>query len=160
MEVTVIAGSTSDKDFVIECVKTLKELGITYDVKFLSAHRNPEILMEEIKKSDSNIFIAIAGMAAALPGFIASITHKPVIGVPLSGKVPYDSILSILQLPKGIPVATVGVDNVKNAALLAARIISVYNKDVENNLLEYIKREKEKNYKDGKNLAEELIKNV
>ncbi len=160
MEVTVIAGSTSDKDFVIECIKTLKELGITYDVRFLSAHRNPEILMEEIKKSDSNVFIAIAGMAAALPGFIASITHKPVIGVPLSGKVPYDSILSILQLPKGIPVATVGVDNVKNAALLAARIISVYNKDVENNLLEYIKREKEKNYKDGKNLAEELIKNV
>ncbi|MGC8610203.1 MAG: 5-(carboxyamino)imidazole ribonucleotide mutase [Thermoplasmata archaeon] len=160
MDVTIVAGSTSDKDYVIECAKTLKELNIKYEIKFISAHRNPEILMEEIKNSDSNVFIAIAGMAAALPGFISSITHKPVIGVPLSGKVPFDSILSILQLPKGVPVATVGVDNAKNAALLAARIISLYNKDVEKSLLEYIKREKEKSYNDGKNLAKELNENV
>ncbi|MEM3327835.1 MAG: AIR carboxylase family protein, partial [Thermoplasmata archaeon] len=115
MDVQIFAGSPNDKEYIYDVAKVLKELNISYSIKIISAHRNPEKLMEEVRSSNAKIFIAIAGMSAALPGFIASITRKPVIGLPISGKVPYDSLLSMVQLPKGVPVAVVGVDNGKNA---------------------------------------------
>lgn len=157
MDVQIFAGSASDKDYVKEVVSILKELNITYDVKIISAHRNPEKLMQIVKSSDANVFITIAGLSAALPGFVASLTYKPVIGIPLSGKVPFDSLLSMVQMPKGIPVAVVGVDNAKNGALLAARIVSIYNKEVEEKLKNYIKNENEKVLESSKKAEEELI---
>lgn len=157
MDVQIIAGSASDRDIVREAVAVLKELGVEYSVRIISAHRNPEVLMEEIRKSDAKVFIAIAGMSAALPGFIASITRRPVIGVPVSGRVPFDSLLSMVQLPKGVPVAVVGVDNAKNGALLAARIIAIGNENVDRNLEKYIENEKKKSLDEGKRVEEELI---
>ncbi|MEM4162346.1 MAG: AIR carboxylase family protein, partial [Thermoplasmata archaeon] len=92
-----------------------------------------------------------------LPGFIASITRKPVIGLPISGKVPYDSLLSMVQLPKGVPVAVVGVDNGKNAALLAARILALSNNEIDKSLEIYIEKERRKSLEEGEKLERELI---
>jgi 5-(carboxyamino)imidazole ribonucleotide mutase len=93
--------------------------------------------MELVEKSDADIFIGVAGLAAALPGAIASHTHRPVIGVPVSGKVNLDSILSITQMPPGVPVAAVGLDNGENAAILAAEILSLADKALEARLKAY-----------------------
>ncbi|MFP3318352.1 MAG: 5-(carboxyamino)imidazole ribonucleotide mutase [Thermoplasmata archaeon] len=157
MDVQIFAGSASDREIVKDAVAVLKDLGINYSVKIISAHRHPELLMEYVRKSDAKVFIAIAGMSAALPGFIASITRRPVIGVPVSGKVPFDSILSMVQLPKGVPVAVVGVDNAKNAALLAARILAISDNNIDKNLERYIENEKRKSIEEGKKVEEELI---
>ena len=121
----------------------LKKFGIEYEVHVASAHRTPE-KVEEIANSDAEVFIAIAGLAAALPGSIAAHTTKPVIGVPVSGKVNMDAILSIVQMPPGIPVAAVGLDRGDNAALLAAEILSVGNKKLREKLDEYRKEMREK----------------
>jgi 5-(carboxyamino)imidazole ribonucleotide mutase len=127
--VAVIVGSSKDLDNAERAVKILKENGVDIDLKVLSAHRNPEELENYIKENDEeiDIYIAMAGMSAALPGFIASRTEKPVIGVPLavgplSG---LDALLSIVQMPKGVPVATVGIDMAENAAYLALRILKL-----------------------------------
>ncbi|MCI4434702.1 MAG: 5-(carboxyamino)imidazole ribonucleotide mutase [Thermoplasmata archaeon] len=157
MDVQIFAGSSSDREIVKDAVAVLKDLGINYSVKIISAHRHPELLMEYVRKSDAKVFIAIAGLSAALPGFIASITRRPVIGVPVSGKVPFDSILSMVQLPKGVPVAVVGVDNAKNAALLAARILAISDNNIDKNLERYIENEKRKSIEEGKKVEEELI---
>ncbi|MGC8689410.1 MAG: 5-(carboxyamino)imidazole ribonucleotide mutase [Thermoplasmata archaeon] len=157
MDVEIFAGSVSDRELVKEAASVLKELGIKYKIRIISAHRNPEILMQEVKGSDAKVFIAIAGMSAALPGFVASLTRKPVIGVPVSGKVPYDSILSMVQLPKGVPVAVVGADNAKNGALLAARILALFNEEIDKNLERYIENERKKSLEDGKKVEEELV---
>jgi len=157
MDVQILAGSASDRDHLKEIVDVLKELGISYDVKIISAHRNPQELMNLVKNSDANVFIAVAGLSAALPGFISSLTTKPVIGVPISGKVPFDSLLSMVQMPKGVPVAVVGLDNARNGALLAARIVSLYNKNVNEKLKEYMKIENEKALEAGKRALEDLI---
>jgi 5-(carboxyamino)imidazole ribonucleotide mutase len=134
MDIEIILGSKSDLPVLKDCVSVLKQLKIEYNVSILSAHRSPERLKEHVIKAKAKVFIAFAGLSAALPGFIASYTLKPVIGVPLSGKVPYDSLLSMAQLPKGVPVAVVGVDNAKNAALLAARILAISSKELAENL--------------------------
>jgi 5-(carboxyamino)imidazole ribonucleotide mutase len=144
MDIEIILGSKSDLPVLKECVSVLKQLKIDYNISIISAHRSPDQLREHITRSDAKVFIAFAGLSAALPGFIASYSLKPVIGVPLSGKVPYDSLLSMAQLPKGVPVAVVGTDNAKNAALLAARILAVRSKDLENRL-ENFQREDIKN---------------
>jgi 5-(carboxyamino)imidazole ribonucleotide mutase len=126
VEVSVIIGSVSDSPVAEKAAKILKEQGISYDVVVISAHRDPDRLDDYIKKSDCRIFIAIAGLSAALPGVIASKTDRPVIGVPVSGKLMgMDALLSIVQMPKGVPVACVGVDNGENAALLAVRILKL-----------------------------------
>jgi 5-(carboxyamino)imidazole ribonucleotide mutase len=126
VEVAILSGSTSDAAIVEQAAAVLKEYGISYDVAVISAHREPDILDEYIKKSDCKVFIAIAGLSAALPGVVASKTKRPVIGVPVSGKLMgFDALLSIVQMPKGVPVACVGVDNGENAALLAYRILSL-----------------------------------
>jgi 5-(carboxyamino)imidazole ribonucleotide mutase len=123
-EVAILSGSDSDAAVAEQAAAVLKEKGISYDTRVISAHREPELLDEYIRKSDCRVFIAIAGLSAALPGVVASKTNRPVIGVPVSGKLMgFDALLSIVQMPKGIPVACVGIDNGENAALLAVRIL-------------------------------------
>ncbi|MDD1700591.1 MAG: 5-(carboxyamino)imidazole ribonucleotide mutase [Methanoregula sp.] len=127
-EVAVISGSTSDAAITEKVKKVLKENNVTFDEQIISAHRNPDKLDAFIKKSEVKVFIAIAGLSAALPGVIASKTDKPVIGVPVSGTLNgLDALLAIAQMPKGVPVACVGVDNGENAAWLAIRILNLKN---------------------------------
>ncbi|MDD1710027.1 MAG: 5-(carboxyamino)imidazole ribonucleotide mutase [Methanoregulaceae archaeon] len=126
VEVAILSGSASDAAIVDKAAAVLEEYGISYEVRVLSAHRDPEILDEYVKKSDCKVFIAIAGLSAALPGVVASKTGKPVIGVPVSGNLMgLDALLSIVQMPKGVPVACVGIDSGENAALLAYRILKL-----------------------------------
>lgn len=122
--VAILMGSESDREIAQRAAKVLESAGVDYEIKVLSAHRNPVELEEYIQKCDANVFIAIAGLAAALPGAVASRTKKPVIGVPVSSKLMgMDALLSIVQMPKGVPVACVGIDNGENAAYLALRIL-------------------------------------
>lgn len=126
VEVAILAGSASDAAVVEKTAAVLKEHGVSYETRIISAHREPDILDEFIRESDCRVFITIAGLSAALPGVVASKTDRPVIGVPVSGKLMgFDALLSIVQMPKGVPVACVGVDNGENAALLAIRILGV-----------------------------------
>jgi 5-(carboxyamino)imidazole ribonucleotide mutase len=128
--VAVVAGSKSDREVVEKVLSVLDEAGIVYDSRVLSAHRNPEELEKFVANSTVRVFIAVAGLSAALPGFIASRTSKPVIGVPVSAKLGgLDALLSIVQMPPGVPVACVGVDNGKNAAYLAIRILNAQRRE-------------------------------
>jgi 5-(carboxyamino)imidazole ribonucleotide mutase len=127
--ISIIAGSTSDEEIYKKTEKVLKENNIKYDLQIISAHRNPEKLDEYLKTCESLVYIAVAGLSAALPGVIASKTNKPVIGVPVSGKLGgLDALLSIVQMPPGVPVACVGIDRGDNAALLAIRILNILKK--------------------------------
>ncbi len=130
-EVAVILGSKSDDAIAEKVTNKLKDLGISHEVKVISAHRSPQELEKYLQTSSAKIFIGIAGLAAHLPGFIASHTERPVIGVPVNSKLGgLDALLSIVQMPRGVPVACVGIDNGENAALLAARILSISSKHV------------------------------
>lgn len=127
-DVAIIMGSDSDWPIMEEAAKVLESLGISYTADVVSAHRMPEEMVEFAKsaaKSGYKVIIAGAGGAAHLPGMVASLTTLPVIGVPVSLKnlEGMDSLLSIVQMPAGVPVATVGIDNAKNAGILAARIL-------------------------------------
>lgn len=124
-EAAVIAGSASDQAIIDKAVSALESYGISYEVKILSAHRDAEALDAYVKASDAKVFICIAGMSAALPGVVAARTKKPVIGVPVSGKLAggLDALLSIAQMPKGVPVACMAVDGGENAGHFAARIL-------------------------------------
>ena len=127
-DVAIIMGSDSDWPVMEEAAKALDSIGISYTADVVSAHRMPEEMVEFAKNAASKgyqVIIAGAGGAAHLPGMVASLTTLPVIGVPVSLKnlEGMDSLLSIVQMPAGIPVATVGIDNAKNAGILAARII-------------------------------------
>lgn len=124
-DVLVIMGSKSDLAVGQKAIDVLKELGVSCEIKVASAHRTPKLVQDIVENTDAKVFIAVAGLAAALPGAIAAHTIKPVIGVPISGKVNLDSVLSIVQMPPGIPVAAVGLDRGENAALLAAEIIAL-----------------------------------
>jgi len=125
-DVLIIAGSKSDQQIVDKVENVLKENNVNYAVEYCSFHREPDRLKEIVKKSDAKVFIGIAGLSAALPGAIAAYTDKPVIGVPVSAKLEgIDSFLAMVQMPKGVPVAAVGVDNGENAAYLAIRILKV-----------------------------------
>ncbi len=120
----MISGSKSDQAIVDKVLRRLEENGAFFEHKILSAHRNPAELEKYISETDARVFIAIAGLSAALPGVIASRTARPVIGVPVSAKLGgLDALLSIVQMPPGVPVACVGIDNGENAALLALRIL-------------------------------------
>lgn len=127
-EVAIIMGSDSDWPVMEEAAKALESFGITFTAEVVSAHRMPEEMVDFAKSAATKgykVIIAGAGGAAHLPGMVASLTTLPVIGVPVSLKnlEGMDSLLSIVQMPAGIPVATVGIDNAKNAGILAARII-------------------------------------
>ena len=124
--ISIIAGSVSDREVYEKVEKVLKENNINYDLQIISAHRNPEKLDNYLKDSKALIYIAIAGLSAALPGVIASKTEKPVIGVPVSAKLGgIDALLSIVQMPPGVPVGCVGIDRGDNAAYLALRILNL-----------------------------------
>ena len=137
MKVQIIMGSKSDAQIADKAKKIFEELDIEYNIKVASAHRTPDVLKDIVETSDADVFIGIAGLAAALPGCIASHTLKPVIGVPVSGKVNLDAILSIIQMPPGIPVAAVGLDRGDNAALLAVEMLAVKDKNLVKKLEQY-----------------------
>ena len=140
-KIAIVMGSQSDYSTMKDCVKILKSLKISFDVKIVSAHRTPKRLYEFAKKSETSfsVIIAGAGGSAHLPGMIASLTTVPVIGVPVESKKlkGLDSLLSIVQMPKGIPVGTVaiGKDGAINAALYAASILGITDKKIKNSLL-------------------------
>ena len=140
-KIAIVMGSQSDYSTMKDCVKILKSLKISFDLKIVSAHRTPKRLYEFAKKSETSysVIIAGAGGSAHLPGMIASLTTVPVIGVPIESKKlkGLDSLLSIVQMPKGIPVGTVaiGKDGAINAALYAASILGITDKKIKNSLL-------------------------
>jgi len=134
--VLIVIGSKSDAQVAEAATTTLRELGIPCKTVVASVHRTPDYLKETVLKSDADVFIAIAGLSAALPGAIASYTTRPVIGVPVSGKVNLDSILSMVQMPPGVPVAAVGLDNGTNAAILAAEMLSLKDPSIAKRLEE------------------------
>jgi 5-(carboxyamino)imidazole ribonucleotide mutase len=128
-DVAIICGSASDSAIADKAKKVLDDQKISWDYQVISAHRDPDKLEAYLKTSEAKVFIGIAGLSAALPGVIASKTDKPVIGVPVSGVLNgLDALLSIVQMPKGVPVACVGVDNGDNAAWLAVRILKLAKK--------------------------------
>ena len=140
-KIAIVMGSQSDYSTMKDCVKILRSLKISIDLKIVSAHRTPTRLYEFAKKSETSysVIIAGAGGSAHLPGMIASLTTVPVIGVPVESKKlkGLDSLLSIVQMPKGIPVGTVaiGKDGAINAALYAASILGTTDKKIKNSLL-------------------------
>jgi len=126
IQVAVIAGSTSDEKVYEKALKVLSEKKIPHELQIISAHRDPDKLDKYIKKCEALIYIAVAGLSAALPGVIASKTDKPVIGVPVDSKLGgLDALLSIVQMPPRVPVACVGIDRGENAAYLAIRILNL-----------------------------------
>lgn len=148
--VGIIMGSKSDLPVMQDAVNVLKELGVTFEVTIVSAHRTPHRMFDYAEKAAERglkVIIAGAGGAAHLPGMVASITHLPVIGVPVKSSNSidgWDSVLSILQMPNGIPVATVALNAAKNAGILAAQIIGTQDVEVTQRLLEFKKSLKEK----------------
>jgi 5-(carboxyamino)imidazole ribonucleotide mutase len=137
-KVAIIVGSDSDKELSDATALTLREFGVDFEQKTLSAHRNLKALTQYVEATDAHVFICIAGLAAALPGIVAAQTTKPVIGVPKEVKLGgIDSLLSIVQMPSGVPVATVSIDGAKNAALLAVEILALSDKQLSVRLTEY-----------------------
>ena len=136
-------GSKSDLNIMQEAAEILKELGVGYEMTVVSAHRTPERMFDYAKNAAARglkVIIAGAGGAAHLPGMVASITHLPVIGVPVKSSNSidgWDSILSILQMPNGIPVATVALNAAKNAGILAAQILSTADQELAERLIVY-----------------------
>ncbi|MCK4663379.1 MAG: 5-(carboxyamino)imidazole ribonucleotide mutase [Bacteroidales bacterium] len=155
-KVSIIMGSTSDLPVMEETAKVLNEFKIPFEINALSAHRTPEEVEKFAKsayKKGICVIIAAAGMAAHLPGVIASMTTVPVIGVPIKATLDgWDSILSILQMPQGIPVATVGLNAAKNAGLLAIQILSISDKNIHKQFSEYKENLKQKIVKANKDL--------
>ena len=130
-EVAIIMGSSSDMGVAEKAAKVLAEHKVRYEMRVISAHREPEALERYLKEIEDSVavIIAIAGLSAALPGVIAAKTEKPVIGVPVSGKLlGMDALLSMVQMPSGVPVAVVGIDNGENAALFALRMLKSLNR--------------------------------
>ena len=125
LSVLVVLGSKTDIEVASKACDTLEEFGVPYELRVCSAHRTPRALVKLVEASTADVFIAVAGMSAALPGVIAAHTVKPVIGLPVGGKVPLDSLLSTVQMPPGVPVAAVGVDRGENAAILAVEILAL-----------------------------------
>jgi 5-(carboxyamino)imidazole ribonucleotide mutase len=143
MQVGIIMGSTSDLKVMREAADILEEFGIPFEITIVSAHRTPDRLMEYASSAVSRglkVVIAGAGGAAHLPGMVASVTPLPVIGVPVKASISldgWDSILSILQMPAGIPVATVALNGARNAGILAAQIIGASNPAIQEKVVAY-----------------------
>ena len=139
--VSIIMGSTSDLPVMTKAAEILNEFRIPFEMNALSAHRTPEEVEIFAKSAESRgikVIIAAAGMAAHLPGVIAALTPLPVIGVPIKASLEgLDSVFSILQMPPGIPVATVGVNAAQNAGILAVQIIATGNKEIMNEVIAY-----------------------
>ena len=142
-KVGIIMGSKSDYPVMNEAAKVLEDFDIEYEINIVSAHRTPEKMMDYSKKAHLNgisVIIAGAGGAAHLPGMVASNSSLPVIGVPIKSRNSidgWDSVLSILQMPAGVPVATVALDGAKNAGILAAQILSLSDKNLSEKIKQY-----------------------
>ena len=142
-KVGIIMGSKSDYPVMNEAAKVLEDFDIEYEINIVSAHRTPEKMMDYSKKAHLNgisVIIAVAGGAAHLPGMVASNSSLPVIGVPIKSRNSidgWDSVLSILQMPAGVPVATVALDGAKNAGILAAQILSLSDKNLSEKIKQY-----------------------
>lgn len=151
-------GSKSDLPIMQEAANILKELGVAFEINVVSAHRTPELMFEYAKnahKRGIKVIIAGAGGAAHLPGMTASLTPLPVIGVPIKSSNSidgWDSILSILQMPNGIPVATVALNAAKNAGILAAKMIATSDEKLLQKLADYMEKLKQVVIESGKNL--------
>lgn len=145
IKIGIIMGSKSDLPVMQDAADVLKELGIAFEITVVSAHRTPERMFSYAKSAANRglkVIIAGAGGAAHLPGMVASLTHLPVIGVPIKSSNSidgWDSVLSILQMPNGIPVATVALNAAKNAGILAAQILAVGDELLVQNLINYKK---------------------
>ena len=149
MKVAIIMGSASDWDVMSPCCATLDDFGISYEKRVLSAHRNPGPLADyvaSLPEKGCEIVIAGAGGAAHLPGVIAALTTLPVIGIPVKSKAlnGLDSLLSIVQMPSGIPVATMAIDGAKNAALYAVSILALNDKSLALKLQQFRKEQSDK----------------
>ncbi|MBA2846089.1 5-(carboxyamino)imidazole ribonucleotide mutase [Methanococcus maripaludis] len=157
--ITIIMGSKSDVKIAEKAVSILKEFEIDYEVRVASAHRTPELVEEIVKNSKSKVFIAIAGLAAHLPGVVAAMTTKPVIAVPVESKLDgLDALLSAVQMPPGIPAACVGIDRGENAAILAAEMLSISDERIEKKLAEFRENQKKKIFSDDAEVSS-LFKN-
>ena len=157
IQVAILMGSDSDYPIMQKAENILDEFGIAYQTRVLSAHRTPKQTTQFIAdamKGGAKVFIAGAGGAAHLPGVVAAHTSLPVIGVPIMGKAlnGLDSLLSIVQMPPGVPVATVSVDGAKNAALLAIQILSVADSNILQKMHNYKKQMEKEVLKKDKNL--------
>ncbi len=138
--VVLLLGSASDKPVAAKAEQTLEQLNIDYETHVASAHRTPGRVVDLVENSGAQVFIAIAGLSAALPGVVAAHTRKPVIGVPCtsdSSPGNLDSLLSVVQMPPGVPVGAVGLGRGENAALLAARILALGNDEIAAALEDY-----------------------
>ena len=150
-------GSKSDLPVMQDAIDILNEFGIKSEVNIVSAHRTPEKMFKYASDANDNgikVIIAGAGGAAHLPGMVASITTLPVIGVPIKSRNSidgWDSVLSILQMPNGVPVATVALNGAKNAGILAAQIIGVYDSEITKKLIDYKSQLEKKVYNSEKN---------
>ena len=161
MHVGIVMGSDSDLPAMKKAFDILDGYGVTYDVAIASAHRTPKQLAEFVaaeEEKGAGAFIAGAGMAAALPGVVASLTLRPVIGVPLSGAKldGMDALFSIVQMPSGIPVATVAIDGTKNAAFLAIEIGAVSDRELYRKYKEYREEAAAEIYRKDEKLQKEL----
>lgn len=152
-DVLVILASKSDKEVGDKVRDMLRQFGVSHEMAVASAHRTPGHLKGIVDNSGAKVFIAVAGLSAALPGAIAAHTTKPVIGVPVSGKINLDAVLSIVQMPPGIPVAAVGLDRGENAALLAVEILAVTDEGLGKKLKDHRKKLEEWVLEDHKSVA-------
>lgn len=151
-QVMILLGSKSDAEIGRKAQSVLQRFNVSSELKVASAHRTPERVKQLVMESDALVFIAVAGLSAALPGVVASLTTRPVIGVPVSGAVNLDALLSITQMPPGIPVAAVGLDRGDNAALLAVQMLSLSEPRLKAELELYRRELAEKVEKDSQEL--------
>ncbi len=157
-QIGIIMGSQSDMSVMQDAIDILKEFGVSAAVDIVSAHRTPDKLMDygkEAHKKGVKVIIAGAGGAAHLPGMIAALSPLPVIGVPVKSSNSidgWDSVLSILQMPGGVPVATVALNGAKNAGILAAQILGAHDSDVQGKVIAYKKALEDKVYQSAKNI--------
>jgi len=146
-QVVIVMGSATDRPIAQKAEKILEKFNIKFETFVASAHRTPDRVVEIVRNSQADVFIALAGLSAALPGVVAAHTMKPVIGVPCassSSPANLDSLLSVVQMPPGVPVAGVGIGRGENAALLAARIMGISNNEISNSLESYRKELEQK----------------
>jgi 5-(carboxyamino)imidazole ribonucleotide mutase len=161
-KVGIIMGSKSDWQVMKEAASFLEEMQLPYEVQIVSAHRTPERMFDYARQARGRgirVIIAGAGGAAHLPGMVASLTTLPVIGVPIKSRNSidgWDSVLSILQMPAGVPVATVALDGARNAAILASQILAAFDETLARRLEDFKAALKEKIYRQQQELDEEL----
>ncbi len=163
MQVAIVMGSDSDLPVMKKAFSVLDDFGVSYAATIASAHRTPKKLaefVEDAEKKGAGCFIAGAGMAAALPGVVASLTEKPVIGVPLSSEKldGMDALFSIVQMPSGMPVATVAIDGAKNAAYLAVQILALSDRKLAEAYRDFRKEQAEAIYEKDEKFQKELGK--